>query len=103
MEAGTGEPLLACHVDLKNAFWSLRLPDEIKQTFRVNIDGDTFAFNCLPFGWQFSPALCQTVLGYLLNKLNLVSVLVPQYLNDFLLVGQGHTTSGVRSGNCASY
>ena len=89
MEATQGDPLLACQVDLKNAFWSLRLPDDFKRNFRLSIDGETFAFDCLPFGWQYLPALCQIVLGFLLQKLHLVSVVVLHYLDDFLLVGYG--------------
>ena len=89
LEAPEGAPLLACHVDLKNAFWSSRLPEAFKQAFRVSIDGQTFAFNCLPFGWQYSPVICQTVLGYLLQGLDLVSVLVLHYLDDFLVLGFG--------------
>ena len=36
LEAPEGAPLLACHVDLKNAFWSLRLPHDFRQAFRVS-------------------------------------------------------------------
>ena len=36
--ASPGDELLACHVDLKNAFWSLRLPEEFRQTFHVRRD-----------------------------------------------------------------
>ena len=95
LSASPGDKLLACHVDLKNAFWSLLLPVEFRQTFRVSIDGQSYAFNCLPFGWQFSPVLCQTVLGYLLQKLNFVTVLILHYLDDFLVIGFG--ASNVRS------
>ena len=62
---------------------------EFRQTFRVSIDGQSYAFNCLPFGWQFSLVLCQTVLGYLLHKLHFVSVLLLHYLDDFLVIGFG--------------
>ena len=89
LEAPEGAPMLAFHVDLKNAFWSLRLPDAFRQAFRVSIDGQTFAFNCLPFGWQYSPVICRTVLGYLPQGLDLVSVLVLHYLDDFLVLGFG--------------
>ena len=95
LSASPGDELLTCHVDLKNAFWSLRLPEEFRQTFRVSIDGQSYAFNCLPFGWQFSPVLCHTVLGYLLQKLNFVSVMVLHYLDDFLVIG--FCASNVRS------
>ena len=56
LDDALGEPLLVCHVDLKNAFWSLRLAEEFRNPFRVSVDGE--------FGWQFSPALCQIVLGW---------------------------------------
>ena len=52
-----GEPLLACHIDLTNAFWSLTLPEPYKNNFLVRIDGTTYAFSCLPFGWRFSPVI----------------------------------------------
>ena len=93
--APPGAPLLACHVDLKNAFWSLRLPPQFQDSFRVEIEGTIYGFSCLPFGWQFSPAICQTVLGFILERLSLVSVLVLHYLDDFLIVGYG--SDNVRS------
>ena len=57
--------------------------------FRVRVDRVCYPFNCLPFGWQYSSAICQAVLGYLLDGLNLVSVLVLRDLDDFLVVGYG--------------
>ena len=92
-----GAPLLACHVDLKNAFRSLRLPLEYQDSFRVDIDGTPYGFSCLPFGWQFSSAMCQTVLGFILDRLSLVSVLVLHYLDDFLVVGYGSGKVSLRS------
>ena len=89
LAAPPGAPLLACHVDLKNAFWSLRLPPEYQASFKVGIDGTTYGFSCLPFGWQFSPAMCHTVLGFILDRLSLVSILVLHYLDNFLVVGHG--------------
>ena len=91
MEVVPGEPLLACHVDLKNASWYLRLPNEFKQTYAVEIDGDMFAFDCLPFGWQFSPPPppLRDRPGFFLNKFNLVLVSVLHYLDDFHFVGYG--------------
>ena len=56
--AEPGAPLLACHIDLTNAFWSLTLPEPYKNSFRVRIDGRSYAFSCLPFGWRFSPVIC---------------------------------------------
>ena len=53
--AEPGAPLPAFHIDLTNAFWSLTLPEPYKNNFRVRIDGKSYAFSCLPFGWRFSP------------------------------------------------
>ena len=55
----------------------------------MEIDGASYAFDCLRFGWQFSPALCQAVLAFILQKLRFVSVIVLHYLDDFLVVGYG--------------
>ena len=83
VESEPGAPLVACHVDLTNAFWSLRLPDHLRGAFRVCVDGKIYGFNCLPFGWQYSPIVCQTVLGYILASLgpwvqnNMPFVLLP--------------------------
>ena len=89
LSAGPGEELVACHVDLTNAFSSLRFPEHLRGTFRVLIDGHVHGFNCLPFGWHFSPIICQTVLGYILAFIGFPDVLVLHCLDDFLLVGYG--------------
>ena len=49
--ADRGLSLLAYHINLTNAFWSLTLPEPYKNSFRVRIDGRSYAFSCLPFGW----------------------------------------------------
>ena len=52
-----------CHIDLSNCFWSLQLPREFWGAFRVSDgEGGVLAFRCLPFGWKYSPLLCQRVL-----------------------------------------
>ena len=71
------------------------MPPEYQDSFRVDIDGTTYGFSCLPFGWQFPPAICHTVLDFILDRLSLVYVLVLHYLDDFLVVGYG--SGNVRS------
>ena len=63
VQASPGEELVACPIDLTNAFWSLVLPEALQGGFRVQIDGQIYGFSRLPFGWQFSPLICQYVLG----------------------------------------
>ena len=47
------------------------------------------AFRCLPFGWKYSPLLCQRVWETLVADAGLLGVLVLIYLDDVLVVGRG--------------
>ena len=55
VQASADEELVACHIDLRNAFWSLIRPEALQGGFRVHIDGKIYGFSFLPFGWQFHP------------------------------------------------
>ena len=92
--AEPGAPLLACHIDLTNAFWSLTLPERYKNSFRVRIDGKSYAFSCLLFGWRFSPVICQYVLAFVTGSVDTSGVLVLHYLDNFLVIGYGRAKVG---------
>ena len=92
--AEPGAPLLACHIDLTNAFWSLTLPEPYENNFRVRIDGKSYAFSCLPFGWRSSPGICQYVLAFVTSSVDTCGVIVMHYLDDFLVVGYGKARAG---------
>ena len=47
------------------------------------------SFKCLPFGWKYSPILCQKVLEHLVEEIGLVRVLVLIYIDDVHIVGRG--------------
>ena len=47
------------------------------------------SFRCLPFGWKYTPILCQKVLERLVEEIGLVGVLVLIYIDDVLIVRQG--------------
>ena len=94
LSAEPGATLLACHIDLTNAFWSLTLPEPYKNSFRVRIDGKSYAFSCLPFGWRFSPVICQYVLAFVTGSVDTSGVLVLHYLDDFLVIGYGKAKVG---------
>ena len=89
VQASTSEDLVACHIDPTSAFWSLVLPEALQGSCRVQTDGQIYGFSCLPLGWQFSPLISQYVLGFILESIHLDSVLVLQYIDDFLVVGYG--------------
>ena len=83
--AEPGATLLACHIDLTNAFWSLTLPEPYKNSFRVRIDRKSYAFSCLLCGWRFSPFMCQYVLALVTSSVDTSGVKVLQYLDEFLV------------------
>ena len=62
-------------------------PPPPSSSFTVRIGGNTYAFSCLPFGWQFSPLICQSVRAGLCPRIGPVIVL--QYVDGFLVVGYG--------------
>ena len=79
-----------CHIDLSNYFWSLRLPETFWGAFRISDgEGGVLSFRCLPFGWKYSPILCQKLLERLVEEIGLVGVLVLIYIDDVLIVGRG--------------
>ena len=92
--AEPGAPLVACQFDHTNAFWSLTLPEPYKSSFRVRIDGKCYAFSCLPFGWRFSPVICQYVLAFVTGSMDTSGVIVLNCLDDFLVVGYGKAMVG---------
>ena len=82
------EQLYATHIDLTNAFWSFILPEGVDRAFRARVrpGGPVVGATRLPFGWKFSPYLCQRILGDLLRKLVPQGVELLHYLDDFVLV-----------------
>ena len=87
---GGGGLSFACATFLSNCFWCLQLPRELWGAFRVSDgEGGVLAFRCLPFGWKYSPLLCQRVLEGLMADAGLSGVLVLIYLDDVLVVGRG--------------
>ena len=65
------------------------------------IDDVVDGCQCLPFGWQFSCAICQLVLAYVLEHLSHVSDLVLRYLDDPVVVVMGWRRSSRPQGNYA--
>ena len=83
-----GQRLYATHIDLTNAFWSFVLPEGVDTVFRARMGpgGPVVGATWLPFGWKFSPYLCQRILGDLLRPHIPRDVELLHYLDDFVLV-----------------
>ena len=64
-EQDPSRELYGTHVDLSNAFWSFKLPRKASRIFRfyTRQGGGLVSLDRLPFGWAFSPFICQELLG----------------------------------------
>ena len=56
-------------LDLANWYPSLRPPQTIWGTFRLQGSETICDLRSLPFGWRFSPPICQEVVAGVLNRL----------------------------------
>ena len=89
MRRGWGA-LLACHVDISNCFWSLVLPPQYRQSFRIRADDTVYAFKALPFGWAYSLVICQKVLTDIVRRARVRDVVILVYHDDILVIGFGN-------------
>ena len=84
-------PLFCTHVDLKNAFWSFKLPRRHERAFRFRMRWEgverVFCMSRMPFGWKHSPLFCQTASGRIVRPLIPEGYTLFHYLDDFLILG----------------
>ena len=50
-----------CKIDLQNCYWSIRLPRSWHRVFVVEANNTRYKYTRLPFGWKYSPAVCQNL------------------------------------------
>ena len=81
---GGGGYLCMTHVDLFTGFWSFLLPGGSEGMFRFRFGGKLWDMKRLPFGWKYSPVICQQLLGSLGQDLIPHEILLTHYLDDFL-------------------
>ena len=74
-------------LDLQNAYWSIRLPTAWRSVFVVGgRSGRRFRYARLPFGWAYSPVICQKLVSSVIRgALSRRGVRGWVYLNDILL------------------
>ena len=80
-----GLPLYGTHIDLKNAFWSFVLLDSARAVFRLcsGPSGRVVGLGRLPFGWKYSPFICQQTLARIVKRVLPPDILLVHYLDDF--------------------
>ena len=93
-----GVPLYGTHIDLKNAFWSFVLLESARTVFRLQSgpSGRVVGLGRLPFGWKYSPFICQQTLARIVERVLPPDILLLHYLDDFLLV---HHDNNDNTGN----
>ena len=88
-----------CKLDPSNFFWSIRLPARWRHSFKVYVPGEGgggYRWTRLPFGWAFSPVVCQKLVsGIVSGVLARLQTEGFVHLDDILLVA---TKSKVRRG-----
>ena len=85
--------MYATHVDISNCYWGFVLPDRFWASFRfsdasVEGGGETISILRLPFGWKYSPVLCQRILQYFIKGLKVGQTMISHYLDDFMVLGK---------------
>jgi hypothetical protein len=98
----------ATKLDLRNFFWSLRLPHEWIGCFRVT----SGTYDALPFGWNLSPVLAQKTLTALVFTALIAYGLLPClgssfflfiYLDDILILAWSQTLCGTFTSYLANF
>ena len=72
-----------------NAYWSIKLPRRWRRTFVVKAGWRRWRFTRLPFGWKYSPAICQRLVeGIVARALRDTHTDWDVYLDDILITAR---------------
>ena len=85
---GGRKKLYMAKLDLSNCFWSVRLPQQWVGDFSVCVGHAQYVWQSSPFGWKYSPLLCQKlVYSVVRTSIWWLPLLFFVYLDDILIVG----------------
>ena len=90
-------------MDLSNCYWSVHLPPAMGGAVRVAAASTTYALVRVPFGWHRALGLVQHLIGALLFELLDTQVVIVQYLDDILFVGQNRLLTTQVACDTAAY
>ena len=78
-----GRGLWMAKPDLTNAYWSIRLLGKWRRVFVVRAGEQGWHYTRLPFGWKYSPAVCQRLVKALVRSaVRGLKVTTDVYLDD---------------------
>ena len=90
MRGGGGGGAWMAKLDLQNAFWSVVLPRGWRRVFVLQTaDGRSYRYTRLPFGWRYSPLICQSLFrGIVAAALRGVRARAWVYIDDSLVTAR---------------
>lgn len=77
-------------MDLRDAYFLVKIHDESKKYLRFTWDGKIFEFNVLPFGLNTAPYIFTKIMKPVIRLLRLCGLVNVVYLDDLLLLGQSY-------------
>lgn len=75
-------------IDLKDAYYLIKVHENSKKYLRFKFDNNLFEFNVLPFGLSTAPYIFTKVLKPIVRLLRSAGLTSTNYLDDFWLMGQ---------------
>lgn len=75
-------------IDLKDAYFSVRIHDDSKKYLRFCWENNIYEFNVLPFGLNTAPFVFTKIMKPVLKLLRLAGFLSTGYLDDIFLIGK---------------
>ena len=76
-------------LDLQNCYWSIKLPRAWRKVFIIGSGRKRYRITRLPFGWRYSPVICQRLVRKLVEKgLRRLKAIAWTYLDDVLMAAR---------------
>lgn len=82
-----------CHMatlDLKDAYFLIKIHEDSRKFLRFKFQGKTFEFNVLPFGLNTAPYIFTKITKPVVKLLRCAGLVSTLYLDDWLLIGDNY-------------
>ena len=79
-------------VDLKDAFFMVPIAPQHRNLFLFRLEGRTYQFNCLPFGFCTAPRVFTKILKPCVEMLRSLGIRLVIYMDDMLLMASSKQT-----------
>jgi len=80
-------------IDLKKAYWGLRIPPPLRKFFCFQWGGRTYQLASLPLGLKVAPFIFQSVMKAVTAQLRHLGIRVLVYIDDVLILHQDRNTA----------